>query len=102
MEEVLAKILALDERAKKVASEDLKKYGNSDAEIIKKAEELKAKLAEEANSSAERETERYRTDADTRIAEINAAVTDGKKALSDTARDNKEKWADEIVRKIFG
>lgn len=102
MKEIFAKILAVDERAKKIAEDNGLNVIDADAEISIKTEELKNKTDSDMYAEIEAETKKCRCDAEKRISEINTAVDKQKEKLAETVRANTEKWVNETVAEIVG
>lgn len=101
MKEIFEKILAIDERAKKVAAGEGKTEENVDAEIEKKLAQMKKDIDDKYSVDLISEIEKDKTDAKMRIAELKKAVEKQKKALDECAGANHEKWVDEIVKEII-
>lgn len=100
MEELFEKILAVDERAKKLAAGENHDSGNTDAEIAEKIESFKKKADEDFTETLSAEIDKYHKTAEKRIEELKKTVDEQKKRLSAQVDENHEKWIKEIMEEI--
>ena len=102
MNEIFEKILAIDERAKKIAAGEEQANRDADAELAEKLAKLKNDFDDKYSADLNSEIEKDRADAQKRIAGLEKAVEEQKKALDKTAQDNREKWIDGIMKELIG
>lgn len=102
MKEIFEKILAIDERAKKIAGGEGQENRDTDAELSEKLARLKKEIDDKYNADLNSEIEKDKADAQKRIAELEKTVEEQKKSLDERARNSREKWIDEIMKEIIG
>ena len=102
MEEILAKILAVDERAKKIAADGTEVTDGIGSDLSEKIEQLKKNIDEKFSEEIEQETKKNREAADNRISELKNNLEQKKLEMKRQFDTNKDKWISEIMEEIVG
>ena len=100
MENLIMKIIDLEEQAQQVIKDAKEADERLESEIDKEAAELHNFIEEGSRRRCEEKVKAIMWDAQKKCEEIEALAQKNIKELEDKCRENKEKWVDEIFRNI--
>lgn len=101
MEEVIAKIIEIEERAREIVKDAKSTKAGLDEELAKETEEMRRDIAQRAERKNVTLREYEDTEAQKKIEQINAKTQELKDALEAKYRENKDKWVTQIVDSVI-
>ncbi len=102
MEDMLSKIVEMDEKARKLTEEADREKATSEQDIAKARDAVYNKYIENARKRIEKNEVTERMAADDRLKKSKQKQKEALDRLEKTFSDNCDKWVDEIVSQVTG
>ncbi len=100
MEEVIAKIIEIEERAREIVKDAENSKNSLDDELAKETERLRRDIAERAEKKNETLREYEDGEADKKIEQINAEASRVMEKLEAKFSENRDKWVKDIFDSV--
>ncbi len=101
MENLINRILEIDESAKKKLDDAYKKKSEILCDAEKQEEQIKEDVLRKVNGRVEKVEEFEKSNADEKLAELAKKTAEEIAVLDQSYNENHEKWEDEIYRNII-
>ena len=101
MENLINRILEIDEDAKKKLDNAYKKKSDILCDAEKQEDQIKEDVFKKVNGRVEKVEEFEKSNSDEKLAELAKKTEDEIAALDKTYNENHDKWEDEIYRNII-
>ena len=101
MENLINRILEIDEDAKKKLDNAYKKKSDILCAAEKQEDQIKEDVLKRVNGRVEKVEEFEQSNADEKLAELAKKTAEEISALDNTYNENHDKWEDEICRNII-
>lgn len=101
MEELIDRIINIEEEAKSAAAEAEKKIKKIGIDSQARAEKLKKSISERSDAKVEAIRKLEGEYSEKKICEIKTKLEDSIEELSKRSEENKQKWIDEIINNIL-
>ena len=102
MDELIMKIIEIDDKAREVISDAKKANVGLEASIREKTKELEADIERRAHERKEAIRNIEESDTEERIAAVNKELDEKIASLDDKYKSNREAWIGSIVENITG
>ncbi len=102
MEDMLSKIVEMDEKARKLTEEADREKATSEQDIAKARDAVYNHYIENARKRIEKNEATERRAADDRLKRSKQKQKEAFEKLEKTFSDNCDKWVDEIVSQVIG
>lgn len=102
MEDMIAKIVEMDKKARSMTEEARKSKLDYENQVIEKRESIKNEFLERAEKRIAINTESARKKADITLKQIEERDSAVIKRLDDEYKRSGDKWVDEIVARVVG
>ena len=100
MEEIIAKIIEIEERARDIVKDAENAKKGLENELARETERLRHDIAERAEKKNEALREYEDGEADKKIAQINAEAERVMQSLEAKFNENKDKWVEDIFDSV--
>ena len=102
MENMIAKIIDMDKKARDLTDEAQRSKISYENEILKKKEKIKNDYLDRAKERIEINKQTAQKKADTQLKEIEEKNDSVIRKLNSSYSENGDKWVDEIVKRVVG
>lgn len=102
MEDMIAKIIDMDKKARDLTDEAQRSKISYEQEILKKKEKIKNDYLSRAKERIEINKQTAQKKADEQLAEIEKKNNSIIEKLDISYKENGDKWVDEIVKRVVG
>ena len=102
MEDMIAKIIDMDKKARNLTDEAQKSKISYENEILKTKEKIKNDYLDRAKERIEINKQTAQKKADTQLKEIEEKNDSVIRKLNSSYSENGDKWVDEIVKRVVG